>query len=180
DQVEERKPASAKIARQRDHEAQIRLDHQLPRGGVAPLDPLCQRHLLCRGQQPVARRLREEDAERVEIAGRASLVVSVLCAQDDWETLLSSLVQSERPSVVERPKARARRYEASSYRLCDSHLRQSSAAESHRTCDENSHRQTRPWHSMRDASKTLTERSGYEPSLHHQSGRPAGRRLRRR
>src|SRR4051812_10659913 len=51
DQVEERQPLVAVVLRDRDHEAQVRLDHLLLRVEVAALDALGEVDLLLRGEQ---------------------------------------------------------------------------------------------------------------------------------
>ena len=75
DQIEERQATSAETFGDRDDQAQVRLDHQSPRRGVAALDPLRQRHFLRSRQQTMARGLRQEEAERVEVSGRVTVAV---------------------------------------------------------------------------------------------------------
>ena len=66
DQVEQRELALALVPLgDRDHEAQVRVDHPLLRLGVAGLDALGQLALLLAGQQRVAADLVEEDLHRV-------------------------------------------------------------------------------------------------------------------
>ena len=65
DQVEERQPLVAVVLRDRDDEAQIRLDHPLLRLHVAALDLLRELDLLRRRQQLVPAGLAQEELQRV-------------------------------------------------------------------------------------------------------------------
>ncbi len=65
DQVEERQPLVAVALRDRDDEAQVRLDHLLLRAMVAALDPLGELDLLRGGQQVDPADVLEEELERV-------------------------------------------------------------------------------------------------------------------
>ena len=65
DEIEERQALVAVVLRDRDDEPEVRLDHLGLRRGVAALDPLRERHLLRRVQQPVPARLAEEELEGV-------------------------------------------------------------------------------------------------------------------
>ena len=71
DEVEERQPLAAVALRDRDDEAQVRVDHPLLRGRVSPLDALRELDLLRRGQERVAADVVEEELERVR--GRRGL-----------------------------------------------------------------------------------------------------------
>ena len=65
DQVEERQALVAVVLRDRDDEAEVRLDHPLLRLGIAALDALRQLDLLRRRQERVAAGLAQEELERV-------------------------------------------------------------------------------------------------------------------
>src|SRR2546421_27231 len=65
DQVEERKPLVAVVLRDRDDEAQVRLDHRLLRVHVAALDALGELDLLRGVQQRMASSLAQEELQRV-------------------------------------------------------------------------------------------------------------------
>ena len=65
DQVEEGETLVAVVLRDRDDEAEVRLDHPLLRGSVAALDPLRQLDLLRRRQQLVPAGLAQEELQRV-------------------------------------------------------------------------------------------------------------------
>ena len=65
DQIEERQPLVAVALRDRDDEAQIRLDHLLLRGMVSALDPLRKLDLLRRGEQLDPPDVLEEQLQRV-------------------------------------------------------------------------------------------------------------------
>ena len=65
DQVEERHTVAAVLLRDRDDEAQVRVDHALLRRLVAALDALRERDLLGRRQQLVLAHVLEEELERV-------------------------------------------------------------------------------------------------------------------
>jgi hypothetical protein len=65
-QVEEREAAPEVALRDRDDEAEVRLDHVLLRRHVAPLDELRERHLLVGRQERNLPDLAEVEAQRVE------------------------------------------------------------------------------------------------------------------
>ena len=67
DQVEERNTQSAVALGDRDDEPKVRLDHPPLRGGVAALDPLGERDLLRRRQEPTTPDLDEKQLEGVEV-----------------------------------------------------------------------------------------------------------------
>ena len=66
DQVEEREPAAQVALRDRDDEAEVRLDHLRLRGHVAALDPLRQVDLLVGGEQRHLADLAQVEPQRVE------------------------------------------------------------------------------------------------------------------
>ena len=66
DQVEEREPAAEVALRDRDDEAQVRLDHLRLRGHVAALDPLGQVDLLVGGEERHPADLAQVEPQRVE------------------------------------------------------------------------------------------------------------------
>src|SRR4051794_36613206 len=68
DQVEERDPETAVALRDRDNEAEVRLDHAALRALVAALDRLGEDDLLVRGQQLVPAHVREEELQAVRCA----------------------------------------------------------------------------------------------------------------
>ena len=65
DQVEERETLVAVVLRDRDDEAEVRLDHPLLRGHVAALDPLRELDLLCGREQLMPAGLAQEELQRV-------------------------------------------------------------------------------------------------------------------
>ena len=65
DQVEEREPLVAVALRDRDDEAEVRLDHRLLGGVVAELDPLRELDLLRRGEERHLADVLEEELQRV-------------------------------------------------------------------------------------------------------------------
>ena len=65
DQVEEREPLVAVVLRDRDDQAQVRLDHRLLGVDVAALDALGELDLLRGGQQRVPARVPQEELQRV-------------------------------------------------------------------------------------------------------------------
>src|SRR5437763_11885919 len=65
DQVEERQPLVPILLGDRDHEAQVCLDHLLLRAMVAALDPLGELDLLCRGEQVDLADVLEKELQRV-------------------------------------------------------------------------------------------------------------------
>ena len=81
DQVEERHALAAVLLGDRDHQAQVRLDHAALGDHVAALDRLGQLHLFVLGQQRIATGLTQE---QVEAVGGRDLDV------DDLHTLLRS------------------------------------------------------------------------------------------
>src|SRR5262249_18726119 len=70
DQVEQRDPVALVLLRDRDDEAEVRVDHQVLRGFVAALDPLRELDLLLGSEELVAPRLVEEELQRVGRRGR--------------------------------------------------------------------------------------------------------------
>src|SRR4029077_17375331 len=65
DEVEEGETLVPVVLRDRDHEAEVRLDHVLLGVPVAALDLLCELDLLSRGQERVPSGLAEEELEGV-------------------------------------------------------------------------------------------------------------------
>ena len=65
DQVEERQPLVAVALRDRDDEAEVRLDHLLLRAVVAALDPLRELDLLGGGEQVDLADVLQEELQRV-------------------------------------------------------------------------------------------------------------------
>ena len=84
DQVEERQPLVAVVLRDRDDEAQVRLDHLLLRVEVAALDPARQVDLLLRGEQPDLADVLQEELKgvgrhvRLQVDRRLRLAPAVL------------------------------------------------------------------------------------------------------
>ena len=79
DQIEQAQPVALVALGDRDHEAEVRVDHPLLRCRVAALDALRERDLLRRGEQRVAAGAVHEQGQRVGGAGgRPSLVDDLL------------------------------------------------------------------------------------------------------
>ena len=70
DEIQQRQVLPLVALGDRDHQAQVRVDHALLGLGVAPLDTLGERDLLRRGQQRVAAGALHEERERVGRRGR--------------------------------------------------------------------------------------------------------------
>src|SRR5215211_1130029 len=70
DQVEQREPVPLVLLRDRDHQAEVGVDHPLLRLGVAALDPLSELDLLFLRQERPAPRLVQEELQRVRRRGR--------------------------------------------------------------------------------------------------------------
>src|SRR5512133_17656 len=108
DQVEQREPVALIPLRDRDDQAQVRVDHPLLGFGVAALDPLGELDLFLLGQQRPATGLVEEELERVggrdgEVAvhvGALVLLAAAVVADLD-PALLELLVQPADLFVVE-------------------------------------------------------------------------------
>src|SRR3954454_123687 len=85
DEVQQRDVMTLVALRDRDDEAEIRVDHALLRGSVAALDALCEVHLVGGRQQLVAAGGVHEELQRVERAGGSGSVAGGggLGAQDD-------------------------------------------------------------------------------------------------
>jgi hypothetical protein len=73
DQVAERQTLTLVLARDRDHEPQVRVDHAVLGLEVAALDALGQLDLLLGGEQRVLARLVEEELERILQFGRVGV-----------------------------------------------------------------------------------------------------------
>ena len=96
DQVEQRQLGALVLLRDRDDEAQVRVDHAVLGGEVAALDPLREVDLLRRREQPVAADLVEEELQRVGRRRRELGVVERRCS-----SLAPAVVAQLDPAAVE-------------------------------------------------------------------------------
>ena len=118
DQVEQRELLALVLLRDRDDEAQVRVDHALLGLEVALLDALGQLHLLVGGEQRIAADLVEEELQRVggrarqlavpEGGGLHALAAAVV-RDLDAERLEVAPRASRRPRRLPRARAPARR-----------------------------------------------------------------------
>ena len=93
DQVEQRELGALVLLRDRDDQAQVRVDHPLLGLEVAALDPLGEVDLLGRREQPVAADLVEEELQRVGRRRRELGVVERRCSFSRPQSSRSSMLR---------------------------------------------------------------------------------------